>query len=118
MLRARDQAGILVDPLRGVPGLQPVGEGLARPLRGGLGRLEGEPILLDLPPVVVLLPTDLLQGLGRGSGLIGVEELLEGIAVLDLRQIADDQRSQPDEKPREDHRDEPERQREPAFGES
>ena len=117
LLRPRDQAGILVDPLGGVPGLQPIGEGFARALGGGLGGLEGELILLDLPAVVVLVATDLFQGLCRGPSLVGIEELVEGIALLDLRKVPDDQGSQPDEEPREDQCDEPERQREPAFGE-
>ncbi len=54
-LGPRDEAGILIDPLGGVPGLQPVREGLAGGGRGGAGRVEGEPGLLGLPSVVVLL---------------------------------------------------------------
>ena len=46
------------------------------------------------------------------------KELFEGIAVLDLGQVADHEGAEPDQEPGEENGHQPEQEREPAFREA
>ncbi len=71
---------------------------------------------LRLLLVVGALATDLLQ---RSSGCVrlpAVEELVEGVAMLDLWQVADDERSETDQEASEGEGNEPKAEGERPLG--
>jgi hypothetical protein len=116
--RARQQFGVLLGLLRGVPRGQPVVEGLARGGRIGLGRPAFELGLLQRGLGVALGALGGLDGVAQSIAGGGIHVVVEGQLLLDLGQVAHHRAAQPDQEAGEHKRHQPQAAVHPFFRQS